>query len=533
MLKVALVQFAPLEPSIPTSPTTTAIPQPPRSATWQTNLDRAHGFVREAATGGADLVCFPEYFISGIVDHPGSWSLAQTPHAHSHLRRRPSSSSSPTADRQAVSTSHLSAVHWLDSFRSLAKELRVDIVVGTIVERAVDDKGEEKWKEIEIEGEDGGKRVERRPVLENVAHYIDWNGEIIGRYVKRNLWWPEKEYLTAGEEDHQVFETRFGRVGLLICWDLASPLSLPSLLLHPSGPPDLIIVPTYWTALDAGERGLKWNKNSEKEYVESLVKTRAWEGECALIFVNAGAPSTCSEGESTGNEHARIGSSAVCVPFKGKIGGAVSLAFFPMSGFALSPTSGSKQGESYNHYKGPQEELVLVDLDLSILEDARAVYGVRRDLYSKLEHPETRREQVLPGEDNSIHVVLPTLDVDLAWHGHQLQSVYAPGMVACVGRVVDHDNEVEENAFEMGLDVTAVVWQARFDVPYTTCGCHLLQLPPLARLDTKLHLRPSPSSTYSTTALTTLSASLDDADATHASEHNSYGIVGGGYICMS
>ena len=34
---------------------------------------------------------------------------------------------------------------------------------------------------------------------------------------RRGIWWPEKDYLTKGEEDHQVFDTEFGRVGLLIC----------------------------------------------------------------------------------------------------------------------------------------------------------------------------------------------------------------------------------------------------------------------------------------------------------------------------
>ncbi|BGP18685.1 hypothetical protein JCM10213_006907 [Rhodosporidiobolus nylandii] len=360
MPRIALVQFSPLQPALPTSPAA-ASPAGPSSqeepTAWRINLSRALDFVREAAARGAELVAFPEYFISGIVEHPHHWSLAQAPHTHSHLH------DSSCRDEEAAAASRWTAEHWLTSFRALAKELRVDIAVGTIVERAVDDRGEEKSKEVEVDG-----KIERRPVLENVAHYIDWNGEVVGRYVKRNLWWPEKEYLTAGSEEHQVFNTRFGRVALLICWDLASPLSLPSLLLHPDGAPDLIIAPTYWTSTDAGERGLKWNPDSEKEYLETLVKTRAWEGECAMVFVNAGAPASWQPHDPTGNEDGKIGSSAVCVPFKGKIGGA----------------------------QGPQEELVLVDLDLSILEDARAVYGVRRDLLHKLDEKKGR-EEVLPG----------------------------------------------------------------------------------------------------------------------------------------
>ncbi|GAA6024174.1 hypothetical protein JCM10207_005594 [Rhodosporidiobolus poonsookiae] len=367
MPRVALVQFAPLSPS-PLSH------NPDSSASWQLNLERAHDFARQAALQGAELVCFPEYFLSGVVDHPSSWHLAQAPHTHAHLHA-PSSPSPSSAEekrcKDAPAAPLKTADHWLSTFRDLAKELRVDIAVGTIVERAVDaETGEERSKDVEVEGEgEGGTRVEKRPVLENVAHYIDWNGEVVGRYSKVNLWWPEKEYLTAGTGGHQVFSTRFGRVAFLICWDLASPLSLPSLLLDPAGPPDMIIAPTYWTALDAGARGLAHNPRSEEEYLGALVKTRAWEGECAVLFVNAGAPASWQPHDPVGNEEGRIGGTGAYVPFKGCIGGA----------------------------KGAQEELVLVDVDLSILSDARAVYGVRRDLAHKLDDPQTRREEVLPG----------------------------------------------------------------------------------------------------------------------------------------
>lgn len=43
----------------------------------------------------------------------------------------------------------------------------------------------------------------------------------IGRYVKNNLWWPEKDYLTSGGPNAQVFDTKWGKVGLAVCWDMA------------------------------------------------------------------------------------------------------------------------------------------------------------------------------------------------------------------------------------------------------------------------------------------------------------------------
>lgn len=120
--------------------------------------------------------------------------------------------------------------HWLTTFQSLAKELEVDIAVGTIVERQIDPKtGLEMKVKVKIEGEEE-EEEEERMVLNNVAYYVGSDGEIKGRYVKRNLWWPEKDYLTSSESDdeHKVFETRFGRTSFLICKNRL--ISLPSFL---------------------------------------------------------------------------------------------------------------------------------------------------------------------------------------------------------------------------------------------------------------------------------------------------------------
>ncbi|GAA6028929.1 hypothetical protein JCM8097_001510 [Rhodosporidiobolus ruineniae] len=114
---------------------------------------------------------------------------------------------------------------------------------------------------------------------------------------------------------------------------------------------------------------------------------------------------------------------------------------------------------------------------------------------------------------------VPTLDIDLAWHTHQLSPRYVDDTVMCLGRFCDHDDKVEENTLSTAFDVTARAWQSRFGVPYSTCGCLLPPQAPLSRLASKLNL--SPNSSYPTAALSTLTPAEDDADATHASEHNS------------
>ncbi|GAA5910114.1 hypothetical protein JCM8208_000960 [Rhodotorula glutinis] len=116
---------------------------------------------------------------------------------------------------------------------------------------------------------------------------------------------------------------------------------------------------------------------------------------------------------------------------------------------------------------------------------------------------------------------VPTLDIDLAWHTHQLKETYKFDTVMATGRFIDHDDKVEEGALATGFDVTARAWKSRFGVPYSTCGCPLPSQPPLARLSAKLGLSSSSApASYPPGALITLAPSCDDADATHPSAHN-------------
>ena len=75
----------------------------------------------------------------------------------------------------------------------------------------------------------------------NCAVLFDDNGKIIGIH--------KKVHLPAGEELHfshgdrfDVFETRFGKIGMLVCWDMQFPESARELALADV---DLIACPTY------------------------------------------------------------------------------------------------------------------------------------------------------------------------------------------------------------------------------------------------------------------------------------------------
>lgn len=207
--------------------------------------------------------------------------------------------------------------------------------------------------------------------LLNVCYFIDHEGNIAGKYVKKNLWYvelpnlliryysrcappstknpkalttsprgPEREHLTgSGRDIHEVFDTPIGKVGMLICWDLAFPEAFRELIANGA---KLIIIPTFWTLNDCNEAGLKLNPSAEALFLNSTLTARAFENTCAIIFANAGGP--------PGRGYA--GLSQVTVPFVG----------------ALTKLGGAAEGMS------------VVDIDMQILEDAEANYQVRADL---------------------------------------------------------------------------------------------------------------------------------------------------------
>lgn len=84
-------------------------------------------------------------------------------------------------------------------------------------------------------------------MLYNTAYFISPTGDILGKYVKKNLWHPERPHLTSsGTQPHEVFDTPLGKVGMLICWDLAFPEAFRALVAKGA---EIIIMPTYCMSL--------------------------------------------------------------------------------------------------------------------------------------------------------------------------------------------------------------------------------------------------------------------------------------------
>ncbi|RMY56044.1 hypothetical protein D0865_03853 [Hortaea werneckii] len=266
------------------------------------NYNKAAEFVRAAATQGAQLAVLPEYHLLNWVPQDpkfkeacGQWEV------------------------------------YLNKYCELAKECNINIVPGTIVEL-----------------HDAGTENER---LLNVAYFITNTGDIAGKYVKKNLWGPiERNHLSSSTRDpHPVIDTPLGKVGLLICWDLAFPEAWRELIANGA---KIIIVPTFWTLSDCSPAGLAVNPTAEGLFLDSMLTARCFENTCAVIFANAGGP--------PGKGYA--GLSQVCIPYAGAITRLGSCA----------------------------EGMAVVDLDMKVVEDAEENYQVRSDLARSDWHYEYR-----------------------------------------------------------------------------------------------------------------------------------------------
>ena len=67
---------------------------------------------------------------------------------------------------------------------------------------------------------------------------------------------------------------------------------------------------------------------------------------------------------------------------------------------------------------------------------------------------------------------VPTLDVDLAWHTHQLSPPYYYAYtVTKTARFIDHDDKIEETALSTAFEWTSKTYQKMYNELYSECTC--------------------------------------------------------------
>ena len=91
-------------------------------------------------------------------------------------------------------------------------------------------------------------------VAYNSSVFIDRSGELMGTFDKAHLWALERFYFRSGSE-FPVFETDFGKVGIMICYDMGFPEVARILALKGA---ELIVCPSAWCEEDHDV----WNFNT-------------------------------------------------------------------------------------------------------------------------------------------------------------------------------------------------------------------------------------------------------------------------------
>lgn len=234
-LKIAVVQFsvAHLKPEI--------------------NLKRAESFIKQSSQNNANVIVFPEDFMTGSI----------------------------FGDRRYLDRNH----HFLNQFQKLAKKYSIDIVCGS-------------WMEDTPRG------------AFSTTNYVDSTGKVLGTYHKNHLYLSEKKFLTP-ETKISVFDTKYGKAGLIICWDIMFPEIFQRMKALDV---QIVYCPSYWYKEIAGAR-LKRNPDAEENRVDKLCLARAKENNIILVYANASDVIQYSDGA----KDTLIGHSQIAAPNLGVV----------------------------------------------------------------------------------------------------------------------------------------------------------------------------------------------------------------------
>src|SRR5436309_972588 len=180
-----------------------------------TNLATATNRIREAAAAGAQIVCLPELFLGPYFcqrEDAGLFDLAEP--------------------IPGLSSEHLANV---------ARESKV-VVVGSLFERRA------------------------AGLYHNTAVVFDADGALLGLYRKMHIpddpLYYEKYYFTPGDLGFKTFDTRYGRIGVLVCWDQWFPEAARLTALQGA---QLIVYPT----------AIGWHPREKAEF--GAAQHQAWE----------------------------------------------------------------------------------------------------------------------------------------------------------------------------------------------------------------------------------------------------------------
>jgi len=257
------------------------------------NLEKAISLIQEAATRGAQIVCLQELFRSQYFcqkEDPELFDLAEP---------IPGSSTKALSD--------------------VAQRKKI-VIIASLFERR-----------------DAG-------VYHNTSVVMDTDGTLLGTYRKMHIpddpLYYEKFYFTPGDQGYRAFDTSFGRIGVLVCWDQWYPEAARLTALHGA---KILFYPT----------AIGWHPAEKAQY--GLVHYDAWKTiQRAHAIANGVYVAVVNRVGHEGPPEGGLqfwGGSFVCDPF----------------GVILKEASQKS------------EELLVVECDLSHLEDIRRHWPFLRD----------------------------------------------------------------------------------------------------------------------------------------------------------
>jgi N-carbamoylputrescine amidase len=253
------------------------------------NLSRTLQLVRDAAAKGANIVCLQELFL--------------TP----YFCKREDTELFDLAEAVPGDTTQ--------QCQALAKELGVVIIASLFEKRAPG-------------------------LYHNTAAIIDADGTYLGKYRKMHIpedpGFNEKFYFTPGDLGYRVWDTKFGRIGVLVCWDQWYP---EAARLTAMAGAQILFYPT----------AIGWLK-SEKDAL-GVSQHCAWE--------------TVQRGHAVAN--------GCYVAAVNRVGTEEETEFWGQS-FVASP-----YGEFVGKASPDKEEVLIVPCDLQALEDFRRIWPFFRD----------------------------------------------------------------------------------------------------------------------------------------------------------
>lgn len=203
------------------------------SESKQVNIDRVEEKIREAATEGAEIICTQELFTTLYfcrTQDPDHFDLAE----------------------EIPGT--LTATH-----QALAKELGIVIVAAGFEKRATG-------------------------LYHNSAWVIDADGSLLGVYRKMHIpqdpGFEEKFYFAPGDTGFQAWNTKFGKIAVMICWDQWYPEAARLAALQGA---EILIYPTAigWLPEEKEELG-----ESQHCAWETVQKGHAVANSCYVAAIN-------------------------------------------------------------------------------------------------------------------------------------------------------------------------------------------------------------------------------------------------------